>query len=210
MPIATFLRYNRLAASVEPGVEAAQEADSTPTSAELLTPFLSSDTLLWGCVALAVIALFTVSRVVSKRRDARKVNRTVRAQSQALHDFLDAVRAEHVTVEQGIWHYDFTNGAQQYSDDFKRLVGGAKDTLLQILEVEALLEKSGVDLVTLACDHFEHVEPYVVQFSLQDEGSKARLMVLKACNLRNGEGQVQRMVAVISEAPNGALHSHPY
>lgn len=200
MAIAHFLAHYRLATSAEVRVRAVQEMEPAATSGEILTSFLSSDALLWGCLALALIALFTVSRVFSRRREERKVNRAARAQSQALHDFLVAVRAEHANAAQGVWHYDFTSGAQQYSDAFKRLVGGAVGELPQAPEVKTMLDRSGIDLVTLARDHFEQAEPYEVRFALQDREEGARPMVLKACNLRDGEGRVQHMVAVISEA----------
>ncbi|WP_298304099.1 hypothetical protein [uncultured Erythrobacter sp.] len=200
MPAAAFFAQTRLAhaAGLESGAGSAQ------AGGELLTTFLSSDSLLWGCFAFALMALFTVSRVFLRRREERKVSRTIRIQSRSLHDFLTRVRVQNATGEQGVWHYDFTSGAQQYSDDFKRLVSGVEGEIPPFFEVEAMLERAGIDLVTLARDHVEETEPYEILFSLKKGDTELRPMVLKSCNLRNGEGVVQRMVAVISEAPDDA------
>ena len=168
---------------------------SAQTGGEILSAFLTNDALLWGCIAMALIALVTVGRVASRRRRAGKTSRRVRAQADAVHEFLNILRAEHKTSAHGVWHYDFAAGSQQYSDGFNSLLGVGEDE-----SIEGVLQASGINLVSLARKHFEETEPYEVRFALERPGGGHRAMTLKACNMRNANGEVQRLVAMLSEA----------
>ncbi|MEO1220866.1 MAG: hypothetical protein AAFY42_05880 [Pseudomonadota bacterium] len=188
--------------SADPSVRAAPTAESAQTGGELLTTFLSSDTLLWGCIAMGLIALVTVSRVASRRRKAGKDSRLMRAQSDAVHEFLRMVREGHKAADQGVWHYEFSTGSEQFTDEFRSLVGGEQGEIPEASEVAQILREVGVDLAKLARNNFEETEPYEVEFSLSTQDGKQRAMLLMACNMRNGAGEVQRLVAVLREAAN--------
>lgn len=182
--------------SAEPGA-VALKAVPAETSADVLRTFLADEALLWGCMAMALIALVTVARVASRRRKAGKINAKMRAQSQAVHSFLSSLRAQTGAAERGVWHYDFATGAQQFSDGFKALMGGQPT---DDKAIDDALKACGLDLVRLARDHFEQAEPFEVEFALKTPDQGPRAMLLQACNLRNGEGEVQRMVVLITEA----------
>ena len=133
--------------------------------------------------------------MASRRRRAGKTSRRVRAEADAVHEFLNILRAQHKTSVHGIWHYDFATGSQQHSDGFNALLGAREGD-----PIEDRLKKSGVDLVSIARGHFEETLPYEVRFTLEVPGGAARAMVLRACNMRNSDGEVQRLVAMLSEA----------
>lgn len=174
------------------------------TGTDMLRSFLRDDMLLWGCMAMALIALVTVGKVASRRRKAGKLGVKMRAQSKAVHDFLSSVRSQAGTAQRGVWHYDFGTGAQQFSGDFQALIGGEEAAPPDDRAIEEIFKSAGLDLVRLARDHFEQTEPFEVEFALKLEGPYAKTMILRACNLRGASGEVHRMVALISEAPTAA------
>lgn len=164
----------------------------------MLSAFLTNDALLWGCIAMAMIALVTVGRVASRRRRAGKTSRRVRAEAAAVHEFLEILRAEHAANRShphGIWHYDFATGTQRFSDGFGDLLG------VKEAQTASSLKQAGVDMARLARENFEETEPYEVQFALDSSDVTRPRMVLKACNLRDANGKVKRCVAMLSEAP---------
>ncbi|MEM1053677.1 MAG: hypothetical protein AAGI28_16450 [Pseudomonadota bacterium] len=198
MALAPFTAFHCSSVLDDQQGRAPETLGTAQTSAELLKTFLSSDTLIWGCLALALIAVVTVSRVVSRRRSERRVNRRARAQSQAVHEFLSNLRTEHGGVEQGIWHYDFATGAQQCTDGFKGLLGLDGEDV-DAGAVASTLARSGVNLIATARKNCDEIEPYEVTLTVKAPGARLRRLVLVACNIRNGDGEVQRLVAVLRE-----------
>jgi len=196
MSIAAITALSCIAGLVEAGV------GSVPAGkgAQMLRAFLSNDTLVWGCLAMALVALVSVGKVASRRRRAGQANRMARAQSDAMHGFFNALRSTHGACSKGLWHYDFITGRQQYSDGLKGVLGQGRAEPPTLEEIEARLKEAGLNLVRLASDHFEQTDPYEVTFLLKDKNQTLRPMVLRACNLRDGKGEVRRMIAVIGEA----------
>ncbi|MEP0391591.1 MAG: hypothetical protein ABJ205_13300 [Erythrobacter sp.] len=170
------------------------------TSGDFLRGFLGNETLLWGCMAMALIALFTVAKVASRRRKAGKASRMARARADAVHSFLETVRAGHGAVQQGMWHFDFASGAQQYSDDLRTMLSSNGQNFAADEQIVETLAKAGINLAKIARDRFEEIEPYEATFTLESEGGPNRQMTLRACNFRGVNGKVQRVVAIISEA----------
>lgn len=199
MLLAAFLAHT-ISATPAPLGEDTFAVAGAQTSGDLLKTFLADNALLWGCMALALIALVTVGGVASRRRKAGKSNAQARARSNAVHDFLKAVKEPHNGAVQGVWHYDFITGAQQFSEGLETLVGHTLSEESGSRPVGALLTGSGLDLVALAQKNFDQTDPYEVQFVLKTLGDPPRPMVLKACNLRNSKGEVQRLVAIMREA----------
>ncbi|KEO91873.1 hypothetical protein EH31_04160 [Erythrobacter longus] len=179
----------------------ALEPEVAETSADMLRAFLGNDTLLWGCLAMALIAFATVAKVASRRRQAGKASRMARAQFDAMHSFLDAVRAGQASAKQGMWHFDFATGTQQYSENLRAVLSGIAQRPVADEQIEAMLADAGLNLAKLARDHFDETQPYEATFALKTEDTQARAMVLRACNFRGHSGEVQRVVAIISEAP---------
>lgn len=169
------------------------------TSAQMLRAFLGNDTLLWGCMAMALIAFFTVVKVASRRRRAGKASRMARAQADAVHDFLNTVREGRSTAKQGMWHFDFATGKQQYSDNLRSLFSGDGRELAADKQIDKALAKAGLSLPKLVRDRFDQTQPYEAAFTLKGGDTPPREMMLRACNFRGKGGEVQRVVAIISE-----------
>lgn len=165
----------------------------------MLGNLLANDALLWGSIALGFIAMFTISRVVRRRRRALTTGRALRAQNQAMHTFLDTVRAGQSAAEQGVWHYNFATGAQQMSEGLKRLIAGDEAGGLDDAQIEEMLGVHGVDLVKIARKHADESEPFALELILTSPKDEARTIELKAYNFRNSEGAAQRLVAVMRE-----------
>jgi hypothetical protein len=191
----------RPAAQDARALESAESFETVRSGGELLTTFLSSNTLLWGCIAMGLIALVTISRVAARRRKAGKASRIVKAQSDAVHEFLRGVREGRAEAEQGVWHYDFKTGAQQFTGQFGDLVCENLGDPPKANQITEALRETGVDLVALARKHSEETEPYDVRFALGTRHGMKRSMLLRACNMRNGAGEVQRLIAVLYEVP---------
>lgn len=172
------------------------------TGAEALRSVLNSDMLLMGCIAFALLALVSVSRVTARRRKSRNVRREMHAHTQAVHEFLSNVRKGSGASQQGVWHYDFSTGDQQFTDELKTLV--APDA-----SVEDALKSAGVDLARLARQHSDLTRPYEAEFHLAAPGVLARPFMVQACNMRNGEGEVQRAVAIVREITPGRKETPP-
>ena len=162
--------------------------EPSQTGGDVLRLVLDSDTLLFGCIAFALLAMVTVSRVAARRRKDRNARREAHAQSQALHAFLDTVRAGAGAGKQGVWHYDFTTGTQQLSDELKAL-----------LKDHEALKASGIDLARLAREHSDVIEPYEAQFHIEVSEGSTRPFMFQACNMRDAQGQVRRAVGLVRE-----------
>ncbi|UAB77528.1 hypothetical protein INR77_12080 [Erythrobacter sp. SCSIO 43205] len=158
------------------------------TGADMLRTMLDSQSLLLGSIAFGIIAALTVVRVSARRRKDRAARRESYARTQAIHDFLSTVRADTGSPRQGVWHYDFTSGAQQFSEELKALVNDAD-----------ALKSSGVDLARVARQNSDLIEPYEATFHLSEPEGGKRPFMLRACNLRDGEGQIKRAVAIVRE-----------
>lgn len=176
-------------------------------SGEVLRTVLDSQTLLIGCIAAGLIALFTVGKVSVRRRQSRNIRREMQAHTQAMHAFLNTVRSDHGTARQGVWHYDFKTGAQQFTDNLKQLLldqEGAGDNPGDRPDDEAglqeVLQSAGVNLPAIAREHVDRTEPYEIEFTLNAKAEDARVLILQACNMRASDGKVQRMVAIIRES----------
>lgn len=192
-----------VAIPAQAGADAAQRESASPqASADMLRTFLGNDMLLWGCMAMALIALFTVAKVASRRRKAGKASRMARAQADAVHGFLNTVREGHAAARQGMWHYDFATGAQQYSDNLRALICYGGQELAADRQIDTVLAQAGINLAKLARKHFDQTQPYEAAFMLEGEDAPPRQMILRACNFQGGSGAVQRAIAIISEVPD--------
>lgn len=200
MPAFANASFFSFAAFAKTGGDALQaRPEAAQTSADILRAFLGNETLLWGCMAMALIALFTVAKVTSRRRKAGKASRIARAQADAVHSFLNAVREGHATAKQGIWHFDFTTGEQQYSEKLRSLVSACGKELAADKQIDKALAEAGLNLPKLARNQFDQTQPYEAVFTLEGEDTPPRQMILRACNFRGKGDEVQRVVAIISE-----------
>ena len=161
---------------------AANLTDGAQSGGDVLRMVLDSDTLLFGCIAFALLAVVTLSKVASRRRKDRQVRRASHAQTKAIHEFLETVRAGSGTARQGVWHYDFGTGAEQFSE-----------------ELLALLQGREIDFARLAREHEGETQPYEAHFTLRGSEDGERSFRFHACNLPGPVGHIQRAVAIVRE-----------
>ncbi|MHA7818022.1 MAG: diguanylate cyclase [Erythrobacter sp.] len=170
-----------------------------PAPGDELVAAVGADTLLLVCFVLAVVALAAVCNVIATRREARKVARTSRKRSDALKELLRSLRMAECIAGIGMWQYDYETGIQQWSDGLKRLFGIDQDAQLCAGDAETVLCVNDVDLVGRIKQHAHRVEPFSFRFELPASDGAMRMIEVEACNLRNTDDQVLRVVAVVRD-----------
>ena len=166
----------------------AGSAEGRAAGIDVLRVMLDSEALLFGCIGLALLAMVTVSRVMARRRKSRQVRREAQAQTQAIHESLESLRETSGTTRQGVWHYDFVTGAQQYSDDLKAIIGG-----------ETADKDPALDFARLARENEASSQPYEARFAMKADKGAQRCFIFQACNLPGARGTNQRAVAIVRE-----------
>ena len=160
---------------------------------------VSHDVLLLSALVLAVAALAGVWNVIGTRRLARDAARAARRHSDTLRDLLRSVRMAESIAGIGVWQYDYASQTQLWSDGLKRLFGFEPDCEMVEGDAETLLYASNIDLVGKVREHADQMHVFTLQFDIFDFDGLPRSIEVKACNLRNGEGAVQRVVAVVRD-----------
>lgn len=163
-------------------------AEDSAVGGDVLRMMLDTETLLFGCIALALLAMVTVSRVMARRRKSRQVRREAHAQTQAIHEFLESLRESPGTARQGVWHYDFVTGAQRSSDELKALLGG-----------EMAPNHPALDFARLARENEAASQPYEARFAINGDEGARRCFILRACNLPGAGGTNHRALAIVRE-----------
>jgi len=156
-----------------------------------------SDALLFACFALSVIALGAVAKVFSARREVRSAARDARNHSEGMRELLQTVRMAESIAGIGVWQYDHENDKQTWSEGFKRLFGVDDEQAFVEGDAETLLYLQGIDLVAMVRNHSEATGPFVVGFHLKRPDGAARRVELNACNMRKGDGTIQRTIGVV-------------
>lgn len=164
-----------------------------------LTETVGADGLMMLCMVLAVIAFIAVLSTISDRRKAREAARQARQQGEAMRDLLRSVRMAESIAGVGVWQYDHVAQVQQWSEGLKRLFGIDSDAKLVEGDAETLLYANDIDLVGKVCQHSDKIEPFTLEFEIFGFDSIPRSISVQACNLRNADGAVQRVVAVVRD-----------
>lgn len=159
-------------------------------------PPAGSGMLLAACVLLGVFAIAAVCGIASARRKARMAARLAHSRGEGLRELLRTVRMAETIAGIGVWQYDPATGTQQWSDGLKRLFGIDGTSELLAGDAEELLYASDVDLVRMAQANRDAVGPYALTFAIRCLDGPLRNIRFQACNLRNRDGSVRRVVAV--------------
>lgn len=170
-----------------------------PASADGLVDTLGADGLLGLCILLAVVALAAVLSTIRDRGRVRDAARRSRQQSDAMRELLRSVRMAESIAGLGIWQYDHATRVQQWSEGLKRLFGIDPGAELVEGDAETLFYANDVDLVSKVCQHSDKIEPFTIEFEIFGFDGILRTISAQACNLRNAEGEVQRVVAVVRD-----------
>lgn len=169
-----------------------------------LVAAIGSDSLLLVCFVLAVIALVAVCNVVIMRRRARGAARKARGRSEAMRELLRSMRMAECIAGIGVWQYDYVTEVQHWSDGLKRLFGIENEGELCAGDAETVLFVHDIDLVGRIRQHACEVGPFALRFELQGVDGTMRMIAVEACNLRNSDNEVLRVVAVVRDVTEGA------
>lgn len=172
---------------------------NAPPSGGGLAGTLGTDGLFALCILLAVVALVAVLSTIRDRRSMREAARRARQQGEAMRELLRSVRMAESIAGVGVWQYDHLARVQQWSDGLKRLFGVDPAAELVEGDAETLLYANNIDLVGMVCQHFHKIEPFTFEFEIFGFDGIRRTIAVQACNLRNTEGEVQRVVAVVRD-----------
>ncbi|MEE4155147.1 MAG: diguanylate cyclase [Erythrobacter sp.] len=160
---------------------------------------LGHEGLLLLVVVLGVVALGSLAGVIASRRAVREANRRARARASSMGDLLRTVRMAESIADLGFWQYDPANAEQIWSPGMRRMFGIGEEEELVPGDVETLLFASGIDLVGRTRDHADKREPFTLRFDGEDYDGKPRSLLVQACNLRGGGGEVVRVLGVLRD-----------
>ena len=160
---------------------------------------VSTDTLLLLCMMLAIIALGAIFGTIRMRRATRRSAREAQAQGAAMRELLRSLRMAETIAGVGVWQFDYETQQQQWSDGLKRIFGVDHDAEMHEGDAETLLFTNNVDLVSRVRQSKGLLEPYSMPFDIVGFDGIKRTIEVQACNLRNAEGRVQRVVAIVRD-----------
>jgi len=165
----------------------------------MLGELAGPDTLILVCLVLGLVAMGAVSNVFIARRETRSAARLARSRAQGMRELLRTMRMAESIAGIGIWQYDTTTGVQQWSDGLKRLFGVNGEEEFVEGDAETLLFSNNIDLIGKTRERYEEQEPYTMQFEIYGLDGCNKAISVHACNLRDAEGEVQRVVAVVRD-----------
>ncbi len=160
---------------------------------------IGTDGLLAFSVLLGLAAMVAVIGVVKARRRTRQIARVARTRSEKMHELLRTVRMAESIADLGVWQYNPRTGQQLWSDGMRALFGISEDEVLVEGDAETLLMANNIDLTSAVLQRLDTVDPYKVQFNINDLSNQPRTVSVQACNLTNRVGEVDRVVAVVQD-----------
>ncbi len=155
--------------------------------------------LVAACVLLGVVALVLVATTVSARREARFTARLARDRGERMSDLMHTVRMAENIADLGIWQYDTTTGTQQWSAGMRVLFGVERDEEFVPGDAETLLFANDMDLVGQVKANAQKAGAFELYYDICGYDGVPRSICVQACNLRNDEGYVVRVVAVVRD-----------
>ena len=159
-----------------------------------------SNTLLLLTIALGVVAAISIAAVIAARREARFASRVVRARGEQMRELLRTIRMAESIANLGVWQYDPGTGVQQWSDGMRRLFGIEHNDPFVAGDAETLLFANNIDLVGAVKESADQTGTYTVYFDVFGYDGTPRSISVQACNLRDSDGAVVRVVAVVHDA----------
>ena len=160
---------------------------------------IGTDGLLAFSVLLGLAAMVAVIGVVKARRRTRQIARVARTRSEKMHELLRTVRMAESIADLGVWQYNPRTGQQLWSDGMRALFGISEDEVLVEGDAETLLMANNIDLTSAVLQRLDTVDPYKVQFNINNLNNQPRTVSVQACNLTNRVGEVDRVVAVVQD-----------
>ncbi|MEL7197539.1 MAG: sensor domain-containing diguanylate cyclase [Pseudomonadota bacterium] len=158
-----------------------------------------SATLVAAAITLGFIAFAACLSVFKARRETQNIARIARRRAKRMSDLLQTIGMAEKISGLGIWQYDPTSGAQQWSIGMRRLFGVQHDEAFVEGDAETLLYANDVDLIGKVSRRSNLNEPFDLSFDILGADGEPRTIRVEACNLRGNNGDVSRVVAVLRD-----------
>ena len=165
----------------------------------MLGAYVGPDMLLVICLVLGLVAMVAVTNVFIARRETRSVARLARSRAMGMRELLRTMRMAENIAGIGIWQYDPVSGIQQWSAGLKQLFGIDPSEDFVEGDAETLLLANNIDLTGKTQEHAQEDEPYVLRYDIYGFDGRDKTISVHACNLRDADGSVQRVVAVVRD-----------
>ena len=165
----------------------------------LISRLAGPDTLIIVCMVFGLVAMGAVTKVFVARKETRSAARLARSRALGMRELLRTMRMAETIAGIGIWQYDPSTGVQQWSDGLKKLFGVDTEEEFVDGDAETLLFANNIDLIGKTSKRKNETEPYAMQFDIFGYNDSTKTITVHACNLRDGEGNVQRVVAVVRD-----------
>ncbi|MEM7666199.1 MAG: GGDEF domain-containing protein [Pseudomonadota bacterium] len=177
-------------------------AVGSPPGSMALDYLIGRDALVGLSFLLALLAMVALVAVVLSRRETRFAARLARERAGKMAELLRTIRMAESIAELGVWQYDPSTGAQQWSDGMRALFGVDHDDEFVQGDAETLLFANDIDLIDSVTAHRDERQPYELCFDIVGYDDVPRTISVHACNLPNGNGGISRVVAVVRDVTN--------
>lgn len=158
------------------------------------------------CLVLTAIALISIRRANAARRECREMRRKARRNARSMEELLRTVRMAETIGELGVWQYEMATCEQHWSEGMRAIFGVADDEPFVAGDAETLLFANDIDLVESVMLHCEDTEPFSLRFDARDLTGAPLCLQVQAYNLRRSDGEVVRVVAVVRDITQQAIH----
>ena len=155
--------------------------------------------IIAACLLLGLISLALLASVISVRREARFSARLARERGERMSELLRTVRMAESIADLGVWQYDVKTGTQHWSDGMRMLFGIDKDEEFVAGDAETLLFANDIDLVGQVLANSAETGAYELLYDIQSYDGMLRSISVQACNLRDRNKKVVRVVAVVRD-----------
>ncbi|MEL7190543.1 MAG: sensor domain-containing diguanylate cyclase, partial [Pseudomonadota bacterium] len=137
--------------------------------------------------------------VFKARRETQMIARLARKRAKRMSELLRTIGMAEKISGLGIWQYDPTTGAQEWSLGMRRLFGVRHDDPFVEGDAETLLYANDVDLIGNVARRANLNGPFALSFDVQSASGEPKTISVEACNLRAKTGEVSRVVAVLRD-----------
>lgn len=192
--------------SISEGSLAPANTLDDPSAPMAVGQAVGTDGLLVFSTLLAIAALCAVIGVAKARRRTRQMARQARKRTDTMSELLRTVRMAESIADLGVWQYNPKTGDQIWSDGMRALLGVSEGEAFVDGDAETLLLANGIDLTGEVSQRLKTAEPYKIHFSFRDIEDESRTISVQACNLFNGAGEVDRVVAVVRDVSEQVAH----
>ncbi|MDA9918519.1 sensor domain-containing diguanylate cyclase [Erythrobacter sp.] len=166
---------------------------------DIAAPVISGDALVIVLAVKAVMMTVMLGLIFSARREARFARSLASGRADVLNDAMQTVGVVEDIAGLGVWQYDPASGIQQWSKGLRRLFGIDHSDPFVEGDAETLLFANNVDLIGAVMGKLSRTDNYDLHFEIYGFDAVHRSLCIQVCNLRDPDGAVARIVAVVRD-----------